>query len=213
MRPIPRGVPVDTTIIRLNQRKKLTRSPLLERPRLDKDEKAVVPKRVTEVGVATRNTDVHMLSRISRPQLFMEIARTVSKRSTCMRLNVGAVVVIDNRIVSIGYNGSAPGEPHCGGNECPGKLHCHETIHAEKNALDYLDGRLLRGHYVDLYTTHSPCELCCNLDRISSVKRLFFETPYRVIDHLSKLPTELYQIMPAGWIIDWRTKDVVDIDR
>ena len=88
--------------------------------------------------------------RISRHLMFMEIAHTVAKRATCMRLNVGAVLVADRQIVSIGYNGAPSGAPHCAGNECPGKHHCHETIHAEVNAVQHLPGN------IDINVDHTP---------------------------------------------------------
>ncbi len=64
---------------------------------------------------------------------FLEIAEVVSHRATCPRASVGAVIVKDNHILSTGYNGAAPGEPHCGciiENE-----HCQKAVHAETNAV------------------------------------------------------------------------------
>lgn len=75
---------------------------------------------------------------------FLNIAREVAKRSTCPRAAVGAVVVKDNRILSTGYNGAAPGKLHCDevgclmeyGNENYLKDgHCQRAIHAETNAI------------------------------------------------------------------------------
>lgn|SRR3990167_5762821 len=67
---------------------------------------------------------------------FMNIAREVSTRSTCPRASVGAVIVKDRRILSTGYNGSPPGEPHCTDVGCIIiNKHCDRTIHAETNAV------------------------------------------------------------------------------
>ena len=73
--------------------------------------------------------------RIGRHQLFINIAREMAKRSTCFRLNVGAVVTSENNLVSCGYNGAAPGEPHCQGNDCPlsDEGGCISSLHAESN--------------------------------------------------------------------------------
>lgn len=151
--------------------------------------------------------------RPTRPQMFMEIAHVVAKRSTCMRLNVGAVIVQDRRIVSIGYNGAPAGAPHCLGNDCPGKHHCHETIHAEDNALRHLP--LLRmGHYsADLYVTDSPCAGCFEKIRAhGGIRRIFFGTPYRINDHLIDEKIGIYRVLPAGYIMDWNTKELIGIE-
>jgi dCMP deaminase len=152
--------------------------------------------------------------RITRPQMFMEIAQVVSRRSTCMRLNVGAVIVQGRTIVSIGYNGTPAGLPHCQGNSCRGRHRCSETVHAEDNALRHLplgvEGPL------DLYVTDSPCPACYDLLlRDSRVKRLFFQTPYRITDHLEnslwESSIEVYRVLPAGYVMDWNTKELVDV--
>lgn len=158
--------------------------------------------------------------RPTRPQMFMEIAHVVAKRSTCMRLNVGAMIVQDRRIVSIGYNGAPAGAPHCAGNECPGKHHCHETIHAEDNALRHLPAGLRtrnnRVAELDLYVTDSPCEACFEkiLDHHAHVRRIFFANPYRINDHLIGHGRDIgiYRVTPAGYIVDWETKELVDVE-
>jgi len=54
-----------------------------------------------------------MTERPSLDEYFLEIAFVVEKRSTCLRNNVGAVVVRDKRILSTGYNGAPSGMEHC----------------------------------------------------------------------------------------------------
>ena len=67
---------------------------------------------------------------------FLNIAKEVAKRSTCPRASVGVVIVKDNRILSTGYNGSAPGKPHCIDVGCQlENNHCQRAIHAETNAV------------------------------------------------------------------------------
>ena len=53
------------------------------------------------------------MNRISKRDYYLEIAKTVAKRSTCLRRQYGAVVVKDDRIIATGYNGSARGEANC----------------------------------------------------------------------------------------------------
>lgn len=155
--------------------------------------------------------------RITRPQMFMEIAQIVAKRATCMRLSVGAVLVKRRSIVSIGYNGAPAGVPHCAGNDCPGRFKCEETIHAEINALNHLP----HGSWssLDLYVTDSPCEDCYKaLLQCGFINRVFFGTPYRVNDHLTDprfggyYAPRVYRITPSGYVMDWRTKELVDVE-
>lgn len=76
---------------------------------------------------------------MSRPNwdtYFLNIAKEVAKRSTCPRASVGAVIVKDRRILATGYNGAAPGEPHCIDEGCIIESnHCQRAIHAETNAV------------------------------------------------------------------------------
>ena len=162
--------------------------------------------------------------RISRQQVFLEIAQVVAKRSTCFRLNVGAVVVHDNRVISIGYNGSPPGEPHCTGATCPGAKGCTHTIHAEANALEYADRVMSVGHNpanpftplfgCDLYVTDSPCDDCADLIVKNGIKRVFFGKPYRIIAPITELidhGIECYQVTPAGFIVNWATMELAEL--
>ena len=105
------------------------------------------------------------MSRISRDQMFMEIAEIVAKRGTCNRAYVGALLVSKGRIVSIGYNGSLPGEPHC--DDVGHRLvngHCTRTVHAEVNCIDFASNYLINHSgspiEVTLYVTHFPCVNC-----------------------------------------------------
>ncbi len=151
------------------------------------------------------------MNRISRQQMFIDFARAASKRATCMRLSVGAVVVINNNVVSIGYNGAPSGYAHCRGNDCPGRYSCTETIHAEVNALTRVP-RPLRDEDKDLYVTSSPCANCVAMLVDSKVKRLFFEAPYRITDHLDTLAGKVlvHQVNQSGYVVDWFTKQVIE---
>lgn len=150
--------------------------------------------------------------RITRPQMFMEMAVSASKRATCMRLNVGAILVAGRSPVAIGYNGPPSGEPHCSGNDCQGRFHCHLTTHAEINAITHLPYDT-KGP-LDLYCTDSPCSQC--YDRIvqdGRIARIFFQTPYRITDHLenSLYDIPVYRVLPAGYVMDWNTKELVNV--
>lgn len=151
--------------------------------------------------------------RISRQQLFMEIARVVSKRSTCHRLNVGAVLTLNNNIVSIGYNGTGPGEEHCKGNACElSGGACTKTYHAEFNAVTRFWRERLTplkaGDELVLYVTHSPCLDCAIRIADEGIKRVYYEVPYRKtdgLDHLILNGVDVYQYTPSGYLLDHRT--------
>jgi dCMP deaminase len=146
--------------------------------------------------------------RISRDQAFMETARVFSKRSTCFRLNVGCVIVVNRRIISVGYNGAPPGLKHCGGNSCPGMQPggC-PTSHAEANALDYVPMEHTLSEK-DLYVTDSPCPGCAKRIADSYVERVFFERAYRDLSGVAYLlnhGVSVYEVKPAGYILDHST--------
>lgn len=154
--------------------------------------------------------------RITRPQMFMEIAKTAAKRSTCGRLNVGAVIVHGRDVVSIGYNGVPSKVAHCQENECPGRRHCREAIHAEVNAMNHVPDGYPFYDRLDLYVTHSPCKDCYReLCEWGMVGRVFFEVPYRETGHIDKryegeMHPLIYQLLPAGYIRNWKTQEWVN---
>ena len=96
----------------------------------------------------------------------MAIAGEVSRRSTCLRRQVGAIVVVDRRILATGYNGAPSNVPHCEEVGClrekmkvpSGERHelCR-GLHAEQNAIIQaaLHGVPINGAII--YSTHQPC--------------------------------------------------------
>ena len=110
--------------------------------------------------------------RPSWDQYFMEIARQVATRSTCLRRHVGAVVVRDKRILATGYNGAPRGLEHC---DVVGCLRAQMQIpsgqrqeicrglHAEKNVIIQaaLHGVSVEGGTA--YVTHQPCLTCAKM--------------------------------------------------
>jgi len=112
---------------------------------------------------------------------FMQIASVVSQRSTCLRRQVGAVLVLDRRILATGYNGAPKGLEHCSEVGCirakmkvrSGERHelCR-GLHAEENALLQAARYGIRIDGATLYTTLVPCAMCtkmlinCGIQRI-----------------------------------------------
>lgn len=105
-------------------------------------------------------------------EYFMTIAREVATRSTCLRRQIGAVIVKDKRILATGYNGAPSGLAHCGEVGClrqqlgipSGTQHelCR-AIHAEQNAVVQAAryGICIEG--ASLYTTCQPCVMCTKI--------------------------------------------------
>lgn len=127
------------------------------------------------------------MNRPSWDEYFMEVAEVVRKRSTCMRRQVGAVIVKDNRILSTGYNGAPKGLRHCAevgctraNNNVPsGERHelCR-GLHAEQNAIIQaaVFGTAIEG--ATIYTTLSPCVLCTKMIINSGIKRIVLREQY-----------------------------------
>ncbi|MBT9133354.1 MAG: tRNA-specific adenosine deaminase [Firmicutes bacterium] len=127
------------------------------------------------------------MTRPSWDEYFMAITRTVAERSTCLRRRVGAVVILDKRILTTGYNGAPTGLGHCLDIGClreqqnvpSGERHelCR-GLHAEQNAIIQaaLSGVSIKGG--TLYTTHFPCVLCAKMLINAGIKRIVFSEGY-----------------------------------
>ena len=108
---------------------------------------------------------------------FMDIAYKVKERSTCPRLQVGAVIVKDKRIKGTGYNGSPSGMPHCEDEGCfLIDKHCKRTIHAEVNCLLETTPEERKG--ATIYVTHQPCQDCQKLIITSGITRVVYAEGY-----------------------------------
>ena len=152
------------------------------------------------------------MARISREQMFMDIAEVVAKRSACLRNNVGAVIVNeDNNIVAIGYNGPAAGVPQCTREEC--HAGCDIAIHAEDNAIrrmpeyseyyDFLDN-IHTTHSYRLFCTVSPCIACAKkIVERGDIIDVYYRYPYRDsagINYLLSHNIRVYKILTGGII-------------
>lgn len=125
--------------------------------------------------------------RPSWDEYFMNIVDIVKTRSTCMRRQVGAVIVRDKRILTTGYNGTPSGLKHCSKVGClreelkipSGERHelCR-GIHAEQNAIIQaaLFGVPIQNSTI--YTNLSPCILCTKMIINSGITRIVTREPY-----------------------------------
>jgi len=114
--------------------------------------------------------------RISWNEYFLGIAEAVALRSSCPRLQVGCVIVRDQRILATGYNGAASHAPHCIDVGClMVDGHCTRAIHAEENAIRQTVPTGVNLAESTLYCTHKPCEACRSLLRDNGI----FDVRYR----------------------------------
>lgn len=124
-----------------------------------------------------------MSERKSWDNYFMDLAELVSTRSTCNRLKVGAVLVLDKRIISTGYNGVPSGVEHCNDENCNKDNKCIRTIHAEQNAVSQSAKYGIKTDGATIYVTHQPCRDCTKIIIASGIKEIVYKNSY--IDELS----------------------------
>lgn len=123
---------------------------------------------------------------------YMDVAKRFAELSTARRLHVGAIVVKDDRIVSIGYNGMPAGWD----NNCEDEVVVDmvdgvpqrvirelktkpEVLHAESNAIAKLARSNESGLGADIFITHAPCMDCAKLIFQSGINRVFYGEDYR----------------------------------
>lgn len=121
----------------------------------------------------------------------MQTAQTFAELSSARRLHVGAIIVKDDRIISIGYNGMPAGWSNvCEDITEDGTLKTKpEVLHAESNAIAKLAKSNESGDGAVLFVTHSPCLECAKLIYQSGIKNVYYENDYRDtsgIDFLQK---------------------------
>jgi dCMP deaminase len=129
--------------------------------------------------------------RPSWDEYFLSIARVVASRSNCVKRRVGAVIVVDRRIVSTGYNGTPRGVRNCNEGGCPrcnafaeGGTRLDECLcsHGEENAITQAayHGVSVRGGA--LYTTFSPCLMCTKMIINAGLEEVAYNADYPLGD-------------------------------
>ena len=126
-------------------------------------------------------------------EYYILLAEQAAKRSTCSRLQVGAVLVQNNSVVGTGYNGAPRGITHCAHvDDTP----CRVSVHAEVNALIHA-GNYQKYWYNQLYVTHAPCYDCSKLIINAGVWAVYYRDTYRSTEGLDLLAdggVQLHQI-------------------
>ena len=130
--------------------------------------------------------------RLTKTEYFLNIAKAVSMRSTCLRAHAGAILVKNDKIISTGYNGSAKGDPNCSDigicereklNISPGERYemCN-SVHAEMNCIINCDqdknGAIMYLYFerIDgLKSKHGPCRMCKRVLQNAGVFNIIME--------------------------------------
>jgi dCMP deaminase len=149
-------------------------------------ENVLLPHVITQQIFMTKNCGM------TEQEYFMQIADATKLRSGFTRRQVGAVYVLDKRVVSTGYNQAPSGVKHCDIDGCTIiNDHCIRAIHAELNGILNATraGQTLRGS--DVYVTSKPCIRCLMSMRNAGIVRIFYREPYECSEEERGIYTEL----------------------
>jgi len=140
-----------------------------------------------------------LLTNVTRPgwdQYFMDIARVVASRSNCMKRKVAAVIVLDKRIISTGYNGTPRGTKNCNEGGCP---RCNNMAasgtsldeclcsHGEENAIVQASYHGVSLKDSTIYSTFAPCLMCCKMIINSGIREVVYNLDYPLNDSAFRL--------------------------
>lgn len=139
----------------------------------------------------TKNTP--KTERPSFEEIYMQLALTLARRSTCKRLNVGTVITSTDyrKVLAVGYNGNAAGLPNTCDRDETGNCGC---LHSEENAVINCDSPRFVEKYV--FVTHLPCVACAKrLINLGGVKKVFFRHEYRCSESVELLKSVNIEIV------------------
>jgi dCMP deaminase len=146
-------------------------------------------------------------------EIYMDLARNLSRKSHCVKAQVGAVLTKDTRIVSLGYNGPPAGTHNCDKEwpetGCPrdSKGSCSLALHAEQNAILYASKNNVAIEGCTLYVTLSPCLACARIIYTMGIKKVYYLASYadfkglpsdEGVDFLRRFGVAVEQYTPSG---------------
>lgn len=140
----------------------------------------------TQLCKLTKENNSASAIRINWDEYFMSIALLASQRSPCQRLHVGSVIVKNNRLVSMGYNGFIPGAPHISRIK---DNHEQSIIHSEINAITDCAKRGTSLEGSKIYVTHFPCINCFRSIASCGIKEIIYLEDYKndqIVEELAK---------------------------
>jgi len=142
-----------------------------------------------------------MIERPTWQELFKNMILDLSRRSTCVRLQVGSILVRDGRVISMGYNGVTKGHDHCNvvfqrefeksnyttfeeylqNDKFKNDHHSYSTryeLHSEQNMLMFCAKNGIATDGAEAYITHSPCIHCAKMLYASGISKVYYIYPY-----------------------------------
>src|SRR3954471_5326239 len=125
------------------------------------------------------------VKRPSFEDIYMDLAFSLARRSTCKRLHVGTVITSTDfrKVLAVGYNGNATGLPNTCDREEAGNCGC---LHSEENAVINCDAPRSTEKFV--FVTHLPCVQCAKrLINLGNVKAVYYGQDYRIKDSIDLL--------------------------
>ena len=143
-----------------------------------------------------------LLKNVQRPgwdQYFMDIATVVASRSNCMKRKVAAVIVLDKRIISTGYNGTPRGTRNCNEGGCPrcnnmakSGTNLDECLcsHGEENAIVQASYHGVSLKDSTIYSTFAPCLMCAKMIINSGIREVVYNLDYPLNDSAFRLFNE-----------------------
>lgn len=148
----------------------------------------------------------------NKDKFFMTIAHIISRQSHCVSKQVGAIIVYEDRIISMGYNGTPSGYVNCcdvfnPNNFDKNKHHIFSSnyeIHAEANAIAFAAKSGLSTKDSTIYVTLSPCNDCAKLIIASGIKRVVYDKLYtnNSIDVIEFLKTNKVEVSQSTFDIN-----------
>ena len=148
--------------------------------------------------------------RASWDEYLMQIAEIVKTRSTCLRRQVGALIVKDNRIITTGYNGAPEGIKHCSdlGSCLRSELKIpsgvrHElcrALHAEQNAIIQAAKIGVSTQGATMYVTLQPCVICAKMAINAGIKKIVYKGDYPDELSLNMLNEAKVELIKVGGI-------------
>lgn len=155
------------------------------------------------------------MNKIPRSKTFLQIAEVFAERSTCLRGQVGAIIIKDNHIIAHGYNGAPSGQPEClevgcqlycacgaeadengtilHNYDCGREIGCKRTLHGEENAVLYAARVGVSCQGATIYSTHEPCRQCAKMIATAGIESVVWLKPYRLgaADYLFELGVQI----------------------